>query len=529
MKIIFKMLAVAVFTAATTGCSDFLNINTNLNAPTAVLPDAILASALATTAGNYSGNATNYNSTTSFSAGYWTKSGVVNAFQEERTYNYTSLYYQNLWSNTYDNLNDYQLIQNQAASYPNHAAIARIMKVYNFELLVDEYGDIPYTNALKGAANTTPSYDKADAIYKDFIVQLDGAIDDITKASGAGIRTVGAEDIVFQGNMTKWKQFANSLKLRILLRQSQGDANLQAYAKTEIAKLRTATDGFITTDVVAQPSYAQATGQQNPFFNRYGTTAAGTAPTERLYQIPTNFILSQYISNNDPRVVQLYTLGSRGPAATAVPDYVGSDLGERNPPLFTPPLVASRFLSGGGILKGFNAPTVLMLLSESLFSKAEAETRGLLTAAPDDAAAEVDYQDGIKASFMYFYRPATIVAGTVAAATATTPGITQYNTYINANLTNPKVKYTLAPTSGALGKQSVIIFQKYLALNTVASTEAWADYRRSALPVLPISLEATTSARAVRLLYPQSEANTNASNTPVGVTQYTKIFWDVLD
>lgn len=528
MKILFKVLIAVTFTTATTGCDDYLDINTNQNQPTLVQPDAILASALANTAGNYSGNATNYNTTTSFSAGYWGKSGVVNGFTEERTYTYTSLYYQNLWSQTYDNLNDYQLIQDQAATYPSHAAIARIMKVYNFQLLVDQYGDIPYTNALQGAANTTPTYDKADAIYKDFIVQLDGAIDDINKAATvSGSPVVGAEDIVFAGNMVKWKQFANSLKLRILLRQSQADPATVAYVRPLLTALQSASDGFITTDVMVQPGYAQAAGQQNPFFNRYGTTAAGTAPTERLYQLPTNYIIAQYVGNSDPRVSQLYTIGARGATGSSTPEYIGTDLGERSPPSFTAPVVASRFLSGGGLLKGFNAPTPIMLLSEHLFSKAEAEARSLLT-----GNAKQDYLDGMKASFLYFYRPASIdlrnatnaAAATVNAATATTAGITQYNTYINANPTNPRVNYDLAAD-----KQEVIIFQKYLALNTVASTEAWADYRRTGKPAIPLSLEAATPNRAVRLLYPQSEVNTNNANIPTNVTQFTKIFWDVQD
>ncbi|RZK29172.1 MAG: SusD/RagB family nutrient-binding outer membrane lipoprotein [Hymenobacter sp.] len=159
-----------------------LDINNNPNTPTSVTPDALLANALVTTAANYTGGVSagnNYNTYSSFAAGFWGKSGTVSGFAPERTYTYSSTYYQTLWNNTYDNLNDYNVIQQQGATtYPNHAAIARIMKVYNFLLLVDEYGDIPYTNALKGLGNTVPSYDKASDIYKDLIVQLKGAITD---------------------------------------------------------------------------------------------------------------------------------------------------------------------------------------------------------------------------------------------------------------------------------------------------------------------------------------------------------------
>ena len=225
MKILFKVLFAAALTTAASSCQTFLDVNDNPNQATSVTPDAQLASALVTTAANYTGgvgNGQNYNSYASFVAGYWGKSGTVSGFSEEQTYNYSSNYYQNLFNLTYDNLNDYDIIQRvgSTSGYPNHAAIARIMKVYNFLLLVDEYGDIPYTNALKGIGNTSPTYDKAEDIYKDFIVQLKGAVADIN-AAGPDSRTVGAEDVVFRGNMTNWKRFANSLRLRILLRESQ--------------------------------------------------------------------------------------------------------------------------------------------------------------------------------------------------------------------------------------------------------------------------------------------------------------------
>ncbi|MCC3157295.1 SusD/RagB family nutrient-binding outer membrane lipoprotein [Hymenobacter sp. 15J16-1T3B] len=529
MKIISRFLLAAALLSTATSCEKFLDINDNPNSATSATADQILASALVTTAANYNGGVAagqNFNSYASWAAGYWGKSGVVNGYAEERTYNYTTSYYQNLWSQTYDNLNDYNLIQQQAAAYPNHAAIARIMKVYNFLLLVDEYGDIPYFTALKAAGNTTPSYDRAADIYKDFIVQLTGAVGDINAATGGA--AVGAEDVVFRGDMTKWKKFANSLKLRILLRESQtNDATLNAAIRTEMTALQAAPDGFITTDVLVQPGYSQSANQQNPFYNRYGKTAGGTASTEQLYQIPTNYILTQYTSNNDPRVSQLYAQGLRNGTA----QYVGTDLGERSPAGNTATLKASFFLDGGGLLKGPNAPTALMLLSEHLFNKAEAETRGLFTGG--DASAKTDYQDGIKASFMYFYRSANGTVNTIAetATNSSIAGVAQYNTYIAANTTNPKVNYDLAPT-GTLGKQEVIIYQKYLAENSVASTEAWDDYRRTGLPAIPASLESISTRPdklPTRLLYPLTEINTNQANIPTGVDQFSKIFWDVKD
>lgn len=553
MKIVPKILFAAALATATTGCESFLDINNNPNAftPDSVTPNVVLASALNTTAALYTGGNPSFNSYASWVAGYWAKTNVVSGYGEEQTYNYSILYYSGLFENTYDNLTDYDVIQTRGAAdgYPNHAAIARIMKVYDFLLLVDEYGDIPYTNALQGAGNVTPTYDSARDIYKDLLVQLTGAIADINGV-GSGARSVGSEDIVFGGDMTKWKQFANSLKLRILLRESQTNDPSTSDVKTQLLALQSATDGFITADVVVQPGYAQNANQQNPLYNRYAYNTSGTGATERNYQVATQYIIDQYEKNNDPRLSQLYTRGARVPSGgtTPVAQYVGAVLGEASAPgvggtATASTRQASRFLganstsASGGILKGLNAPTALMLLSEQFFNKAEAETRGLFTGG--DTEAKKDFLNGIKASFIYFYRPAStslaaINASTIGGATDATPGVTQYNTFIattaagGSNATNPQVNYDVATTNG-LGKQPIIIYQKYLAMNSVASTEAWDDIRRTGLPKIPLSLQAAQGKLPTRLLYPQSEFSTNQANVPANVTQYTKIFWDVVD
>lgn len=582
MKPLFKVLFAAALATATSGCKDFLDVNANPNVATSVTPDALLANALVTTAANYTGGVSagsNYNSYSSFAAGFWGKSGTVSGFSQERTYTYSTTYYQALWNNTYDNLEDYQQIQTQGATtFPNHAAIARIMKVYNYLLLVDEYGDIPYTNALKGLANTTPSYDKAADIYKDLVVQLKGAVADInTAAANANAPVVGNEDVVFGGGATgmlRWKQFANSLRLRILLRESStNDAALNTYVATEMATLQTAADGFIARDVVVNPTYTANTNQQNPFYDRYGFAAGATrAQSEYSYILPTNYIIRQYESNSDPRITQLYRVGQKNVAGTttAVAGYAGTDLGEGTPPQFDPTdgaTVGSRFLQGGTFLKSATAPTVLMLLSEQLFSKAEAETRNLFTGG--DAAARQDFYNGILASFITTYRdgnttPAVLPASSVpflgpyngatpqplpAAVPLITavPGGTPDTAYINRNtragngLVNWEATTTTvregtdassSPTTPlitprAVSKTDKILYQKYLAENTIASTEAWDDYRRTAQPKFKRAL--TTNPLPARLFYPQTEVSTNAANIPAGVNSSTKIFWDVLD
>ena len=134
---------------------------------------------------------------------------------------------------------------------------------------------------------------------------------------------------------------------------------------------------------------------------------------------------------------------------------------------------------------------------------------------------------------MYFYRPATTAAVAVPAnpSTSTIAGASQYTTYMTTAVTNKNalVSYDDAATTGALGKQYVILYQKYLAMNVISATEAWCDYRRAAQPKIEISLESVTKQFPKRLLYPLTETNTNQANVPKGVTQYSPIFWDVID
>jgi hypothetical protein len=112
------------------------------------------------------------------------------------------------------------------------------MKAYLMQIIVDHYGNAPYTDALKGVSSLTPKFDDQKAIYEDLIKVLDTAIANI-KANpftgalvGSDITTAGT---LKGGSSTKWIKFANSLKLRILIRQSRMTGR-DAYITTEIKK-----------------------------------------------------------------------------------------------------------------------------------------------------------------------------------------------------------------------------------------------------------------------------------------------------
>ncbi|MDZ7636016.1 MAG: SusD/RagB family nutrient-binding outer membrane lipoprotein [Bacteroidales bacterium] len=186
-------------------CEDYLDVNTDPNNPTAVTPDLATASygqyytALYQTTDrglSHLGNMMMVN---------WSQSDGFAWYADEFKYNVTSSFYQGVFNNTFANtLKQYQILFNLTdPMYDNYKAIAKIMKSYHFQLLVDCYGDIPYSEALGRSLEATPKYDDAQEIYDDLIVQLTEAIA-IIKAAPALAKVPGSDDAIFGGNMTNW-------------------------------------------------------------------------------------------------------------------------------------------------------------------------------------------------------------------------------------------------------------------------------------------------------------------------------------
>ena len=89
-----------------------------------------------------------------------------------------------------------------------------VLAVYSYQVLVDAFGNVPYTEALMGGDNSRPKYDDAYTIYKDLFVRLDKAIADLDGSFDG----FGSADVLYNGDVSLWKKFAASLKLRMALR-----------------------------------------------------------------------------------------------------------------------------------------------------------------------------------------------------------------------------------------------------------------------------------------------------------------------
>ncbi len=502
MKHKLKIIVLAAITLSISACGKFLDVNDNPNAPvnenlvlSAKLPAALISTVNQETV--------QINQLASFWGGYWgTTSEGTNLFFKEKTYNGVGLRGTRdgiqIWEGSYNTLLYYQLIkeQAQAENAPFYAGIAKIMQAWHFLHLVDLYNNIPFEEALKGTAYLTPKYEDGKTVYEKSLTMITDGIVDIKSSTSAN--SPGAADVIFGGNKQLWLKFGNTLKLRALIRQSE--ASNQTYITAELQKITQEGSGFlgVAENAYAKPGYINTTGKMNPFWEINYRNAAG-ATANHINLRPTVFAVDAYTQLNDPRLNTLY--------APVNGNYKGV--------LFGNPTVDNQYNASAtsafkgpnenanqpaALFKKFDQPSVLLASFESLFLQAEAAQRGWIA-----GAAKTFYEQAIAESFKYMEVPAA--------------SFTTYNAQNNVNLDQ------------ATDKIKRIIEQKWLALNSISSLEAWSDYRRLGFPAIPNSLLAspTLSARPLRLMYPESEIQTNGSQVALqGNNDVTvsAVWWD---
>ena len=485
--ILAAFLATGIF-----GCKkNYLSLENNPNTPSITTPQLTLAAALNATAANISTSYSYYG----VWAGYWTTSGNYVPNSTINQYQFTPTSFNGDWAAWYQNLANYNNLQILAAKDPllaNYQAIAMIMKAYGFEVLVDNYNDVPYTQAFQPSTNIFPAYDKAEDIYHDLGKQLDAAIALINK----GVSTVpGNDDIVYQGNMTAWKAFANTLKLKLAIRVYQKYQQENKSSDPLITGVSaTAAGGYIdgagNPEAVVNPGYSNASGKQNPFYATYGNDATGNPVFGNVYWRANSFSVNMLQGFNDPRVSQLYQKLPNGTVH-------GNGFGD-------PGVQSNSFVSsiGPGLLQSPSQGQPIFTAAESLFLQAEAANAGL----GGFIGAQTLYENGITASF-------------------TDLGLTSDDAKAYFGQAIPNVGWA---ASG--NKEQAIITQKWIAMNGYFNFEGYNEYRRTGYPVLKSSLDpaAISQTLPTRIPYPQDELTTNAANlAKEGTINYftSKIFW----
>ncbi|MEO6612159.1 MAG: SusD/RagB family nutrient-binding outer membrane lipoprotein [Chitinophagaceae bacterium] len=550
-KIAYGVSLAAIIIAAGSSCNKAkFNINKNQNDPTdsSVTYDVVLPAALhatGTIVANQWGTIQNW-------MGFWARSGTYAPNVTEETYQITTGFGNGIWNNCYDNNYDYNIVQQKAkvAGAGFYEGIARIMKAHNYQILVDVYGNVPYSQALKGSANPTPAYDNGLDIYKDLLRQIDTGIALIkgaTVTTTNGNKDIWKNDIMFGDPVNgligdvaamkvKWAQFGNTLKLRMLI---------HAYAvaginkTSEIAIINTEGSGYLTIDAQVQPGYKS--DKPNPFFNSYKSTTTGAQTANNIYYRANSWGIGYYLGDGDPRVgTGSYSGGAQKMYEQGTGGMIGVAYG-------LPPVTAnaSPVLAGigPGVYKTSSSAQAILTSAEAYFLRAEARQRGFITSGP---TAQSLMETGIQESFRYvgLANP----AGALAA-------------YLAFNAGYPDVDITSGPYAGAPagypgGGIATILSQKWFALNGIDPLEVWTDYRRvpfsevapalagastthftygtaggyTAGPKISVAPQNTSTVIPVRYLYPQTEYNYNSAN--VGsqgvINQFSsRIFWDL--
>lgn len=509
-KILIAILAVSLVAG---GCTKSLEgLNNNPNQPTAVTPNVVLSAALVQTGYNMANDFQNLPCW----IGYWSRSGNYVPDVQTETYNIAHNYTDSEWTRMYGNLSNYNYIENAGRSVKNpfYIGAAKVMQAFVFSTLVDVYNNVPYSDAFKVATEVQPKYDDAQTIYNALVVNLDSAFGYFeaaktfytTVATQVQINTDNQYDIIFGGGrpagssvdtsrMSLWEQFANTVKLKLLIHQSQVSSQ-QPFIKSEIAK--TAAFGYLGAGQSASvnPGYQASSGKINPLFGDFYTVTGSTTVTQNYYRgnsVAVNF----YLNTADNRGFYVYT----GVGNTIAGNYEGDPNSLPN---------SSTSGVGPGLLKGYTQDELILSDFESLFLQAEAVQRGYITS----GNAQSLYQQAITQNYIYLYSGVSGAGDPVAESTA----------YYTSGQTD--VDWTASPNP-----LEAILTQKWIAFNGINWVEAWTDYRRTGIPALPITASPThlVPQIPIRYLYPQIELNTNGGNVPqIGSNaQFTsKIFWN---
>lgn len=401
--------------------------------------------------------------------------------QQEAQYDYiTRGIHENWWSRMYkDVLNDLEeakrIITEDATmsegQKANQLAMVDIMQVYTYDILVKTFGDVPYTEALDDN-NLFPVYDDAQTIYMDLLSRLD---QDIVNLNPSAQGFSASEDIIYQGDVSKWVAFANSLKLRMAMTLADVD-NATAKAAFEEAS----PNAITSVDQNAYIQYYDSPPNNNPLYDQL--VLAG-----RTDYIAAQDLLEELIELDDPRLPGFFGLNDEG-------EYAGGVVGRATS--------FSESSKPSARVAAPDAPNVLIDLVEVEFLRAEAAERGYNI----EGTAEEHYNNAVTESIIFW-------GGTEEEA----------QQYLN----QPEVAY-----SSAAGEwRQKIGFQKWIALYN-RPFEAWVEMRRLDYPDLPLA-ENAISGFPNRLRYPGNEQQLNNANYTTASTNIggdeteTKLFWDV--
>lgn len=468
-----------VLYAFTTGCTkEITDLNTNTKA-TLVAPSAAVFLYGQKKFEDY------YTSTSVSSAPFrvlaqtWTE----NTYVYEAQYNFAAYqansgWFTNWYTGVISNLDQAKTLFPNDVKDPNilrnDVAIADLMEVYAYYFMVNTYGNVPYNKL--STTNPFPAYSDAKTVYYDLLTRVDTCIAALNTASTA----MGSSDQIYAGNVTQWKKFAATLKLKMAMLIADIDPTTASKKVGEA----------ITTGIFTSSA-------DNPVFNYDASTTGNTNPiwqalvnSGRHDFVPANLLVNTMVGWSDPRVPLYFTKDPNGLYTGGVPG-AGNGYGIFSD--FTPTIQSKTY------------PGDILDYVETEFLLAEAAERSF----PVSGTAATHYNNAVTASVQFWGGSATSAA-----------------TY----LATPSVAYATATGTW----RQKIGYQKWIAFYN-RNWDSWTEIRRLGYPNLDVVNPpvAAQGKLPLRLTYPNNEQVSNSVNWAAAVQALpggkdvvsAKLFW----
>jgi hypothetical protein len=409
---------------------------------------------------------------------------------------------------TYSNLTATKQVEQEV-----YLQIAKVVYYDQTSQVIDLWGDIPFSEA--GSLNTTNTltkakFDDADSIYTtiiDGLKTINTFLDTVSVTSSVST-SLATQDILLGGDLKMWRRYANSLRLRLLMRISNVS---ESVAETAVTEMLNDTTTYPLVESNDQNILLEV-NSSNSSFNSSGLESGLTDAATSNGPIAPEYLLEDVmVASNDPRTPVFWNKSSAG--------YVGLPIGSTTTTaesMLSNNLVST--IDSATFIKNINVPGVVFTAAEVSFLKAEAYERwGLGTAS-------TAYETGISQSIdFYFDLNSSAVYSGYSATAETAPTTSEIASFIAGD--------SIAYSGTTTEKLAKIYTQKWLNFFILQAGQAWAEYRRTGYPALTFYDDPSyTSALQppTRLLYPSTETTYNSTNYAAVSsedTRDTKIFW----
>jgi len=502
-----KYIAILLVNLILTGCQDWLDINQDPNNPAEVDYEVVLPSGITSAVYVMGGR---YQVLGALWSQHLTQSLGASQYAGIDSYDINSSSFDdNQFGELYSGaLKAFEYVRQQSLLEQqwNYFLIATVMQTYTFQVLADLYDEVPFSEALAGEMNNmAPHYEKGYDIYDSLIVRIKTALDKDFETDD--LKDPAENDLIFNGDMDLWKEFANTLMLKIYLRQSEARPDI---AREGIETLYKEKADFLSEDT-RFIYFQDQSGQRNPMYETE-IIALGGNPNLVLSRTLHSYLLEN--SDYDRLDYMFYTPAAGGAHKSLIqgnyndPDEpAGTNSSSYSKPVLQP-----------------ESPIYLMSYTESCFLQAEAIIR---YNTGTYAEAKEKYDDGLTAAYLRVLEPSGRPGGEL---------MDLVEGYLNS-------QYRF-PTEGSPLEIFIksIIIQKWVSLAGIQSLETFFESNRTHYPEISevspddenyvpgeftVSVNNVTSGRfPKRLIFPESELSGNP-NTPEIKPVWEKIWWDV--